>query len=103
MAETEERKICLSTSRTDTGRVYLLFVLPLTPTEIGLEVVLAIPSAIGSAVARSATEPRTDGFQEQVTVKLEPAPDPVMFDAVKLEMVATLDVGFARVSRIGIE
>jgi hypothetical protein len=36
-------------------------------------------------------------------VKLEPAPDPVMFDEVKLEMVATLDVGFARVNRIGIE
>ena len=79
MAETKERKLRLSESRTDTGRVYLLFVLPLTPTEIGLEVVLAIPSEIGSASARIATEPRTEGFQEQVTVKLEPEPIAVLF------------------------
>jgi hypothetical protein len=51
----------------------------MTAIEIGLEVVLAIPSAIGSAVARSTTEPRTDGFQEQVTVKIEPEPIAVLF------------------------
>ena len=39
---------------------------------------LAIPSVIGSAVARSATDPRSDGFQEQVTVKLEPEPTAVL-------------------------
>jgi hypothetical protein len=46
---------------------------------MGLDVVFAIPSAIGSAVAITLTEPRVDGLHEQVAVKLEPEPIAVLF------------------------
>ena len=58
---------------------YLLPVLLITPTEIGLEVTFEIPSVTGSAVASTVTGPRTDGFQGQVAVKLEPEPLAVLF------------------------
>ena len=40
---------------------------------------LAIPSAIGSAIARTLTEPRVDGLQGQAAVKVEPEPLAVIF------------------------
>jgi hypothetical protein len=46
---------------------------------MGLDVVFAIPSAMGSAVAITLTEPRVDGLHEQVAVKLEPEPIAVLF------------------------
>jgi hypothetical protein len=46
---------------------------------IGLEVTFKIPSVIGSAVASTVTEPRADGFQGQVAVKVEPEPLAVLF------------------------
>jgi hypothetical protein len=61
------------------GGFYLLPVLLITPTEIGLEVTFEIPSVTGSAVASTVTGPRTDGFQGQVAVKLEPEPLAVLF------------------------
>jgi hypothetical protein len=45
---------------------------------MGLDVVFAIPSAMGSAVAITLTEPRVDGLHEQVAVKLEPEPTAVL-------------------------
>jgi len=66
-------------TRTDTGRIYRLAVLLITPTEIGLEVTFEIPSVTGSAVASTVTGPRVDGFQRQVAVKLEPDPLAVLF------------------------
>ena len=66
-------------TRTDTGRIYLLPVLLITPTAIGLEVTFEIPSVTGSAVASTVTGPRVDGFQMQVVVKLEPDPLAVLF------------------------
>ena len=58
---------------------YLLPVLLITPTEIGLEVTFEIPSVTGSAVASTVTGPRTEGLQGQVAVKLEPEPLAVLF------------------------
>ena len=58
---------------------YLIPVLLMTPTEIGLEVTFEIPSVTGSAVASTVTGPRPEGFQGQVAVKFEPDPLAVLF------------------------
>jgi hypothetical protein len=71
---------------------YLLPVLLITPTEIGLEVTFEIPSVTGSAVASTVTRPRTDGFHGQVVVKLEPEPLAVLFTHPGITLPLALNV-----------
>ena len=69
-----------------------MLVLLVTPTEIGLEVTFKIPSVTGSAVASTVTEPRAEGLQGQVAVKLEPEPLAVLLIHPEITLPFVLNV-----------